>query len=448
MRNLIVLICAVSAIIPASGQTRIAIENVTVIDGTDHAPRRNATVVVQGQHILAVSGNHTRQSKGTRVIDGSGKFVIPGLWNNDLHAGDYEKGKAAFPSLISYGITTVRDMGAPLDDAVRLRADTASGRLIGPRLYIAGPLMEGPVPVQMPLIVDLFDEEQARGEVRILKHRAVDYVEVDTSLTPQLYSVIADEARRQGLRLVGHIPLKIDAATIVQAYQKNVEHLGGRYLNVLVACSSDQGHFMDALAKIYDDLLTSVNESRPPNEPQFRADFVAKLLDTFDESRAQQLFRLYAKDGVAQTPTLFVLKTLWETNKESQQLSDRDMQFGARIFAKDLEVVGEMKRVGVPILAGTDGLYSQGGESLHSELELLVQAGLTPLQALQSATRDAAEFMGLSKSVGTVEPGKVADLVLLDANPLDDISNTRHINAVLLHGTLFSKDELAAMRSR
>jgi hypothetical protein len=405
-------------------------------------------VVVQGEHILAIAGKHTRQPKGTRIIDGSGKFLIPGLWNNDLHAGDYEKTKAALPPLISYGITTVRDMGAPLDDVVRLRADTASGALIGPRLFIAGPLMEGPVPVQMPLIVDLFSEEQARGEVRNLKQHDVDYVEVDTTLTPELYWAIADEARKQGLPLVGHIPAKIGAASIVHAGQKNVEHLGGRFLNVLVACSSDEGYFMEALATIYDDVLRAVKEARPPKEPQFTADFDKKLLDTFDESKAQQLFRLYAQHGVAQTPTLYVLKTLWETNKEGNHLSDRDMEFGKRIFAKDLEVVGEMKRLGVPILAGTDGLYSQGGEASHSELELLVQAGLTPLQALQSATRDAAELMGLSKSVGTVESGKVADLALLDANPLEDISNTRHIDAVLLHGRLFSKDELAVMRSR
>jgi imidazolonepropionase-like amidohydrolase len=119
---------------------------------------------------------------------------------------------------------------------------------------------------------------------------------------------------------------------------------------------------------------------------------------------------------------------------------------GRKVFAKDLEVVREMKRAGVPILAGTDGAYPQGGESLHGELELLVQAGLTPLEALQSATRDAAQFMGVSKGVGTVEQGKVGDLVLLDANPLENISNTRRIDGVFLQGQFLSKNELLAMR--
>jgi imidazolonepropionase-like amidohydrolase len=143
-----------------------------------------------------------------------------------------------------------------------------------------------------------------------------------------------------------------------------------------------------------------------------------------------------------------VLKTLWETNKENHKLTDRDMEAGKRIFAKDLEVVGEMKRAGVPILAGTDGAYPQGGEALHRELQLLVEAGLTPLQALQAASRDAARAMGVSKDVGTIEAGKTADLVLLDANPLDDISNTRKIDAVILHGRMFSKGELSIMRGQ
>jgi imidazolonepropionase-like amidohydrolase len=123
------------------------------------------------------------------------------------------------------------------------------------------------------------------------------------------------------------------------------------------------------------------------------------------------------------------------------------MAFGKRIFAKDLEVVGAMKRARVPILAGTDGPYSQGGDALHSELELLVQAGLTPHQAIQAASRDAAKAMGVLNEVGTVEVGKTADLVLLDADPMVNISNTRKISAVVLHGQLFTEGELSAMRS-
>jgi imidazolonepropionase-like amidohydrolase len=201
------------------------------------------------------------------------------------------------------------------------------------------------------------------------------------------------------------------------------------------------------MGQTYEGLLTAVKERRPATEPQFKADFDERLLSTFDESKAQRLIALYAKSGIAQTPTLHVLKTLWETNKDDQRLSERDMEYGKKIFAKDLELVREMKRAGVPILAGTDGPYPQGGEALHSELKLLVDAGLTPLQALQAASRDAARAMAVTKDVGTVEVGKTADLVLLDADPLEDISNTRKINAVLLRGQLFSKDELSTMSS-
>ena len=137
------------------------------------------------------------------------------------------------------------------------------------------------------------------------------------------------------------------------------------------------------------------------------------------------------------------MKTLWETNKEAQKLDDRDMEAGERIFARDLAVVGAMRHAEVLILAGTDGPYGQGGNALHGELQLLVQAGLTPLQALQSATRDAAKAMGVSGKVGTIEVGKTAALVLLDANPLTNISNTRRIEAVVLRGRLLPKEVLA-----
>jgi imidazolonepropionase-like amidohydrolase len=431
---------------PAFGQDTVAIVNVTIIDGTDHPPRTKATVIVEGKKIVAITNARKKPKRATAIVDGTGKFLIPGLWNNDLH-GSYEDAKSHFSELVSYGITTVRDMGAPLDDIVRLRDATSSGVLIGPRVFIAGPLLEGPIPIQMRLIADLFSESQAREEVRSLKQHKVDYVEVDATLTPELYWVIADEAERQGLPLVGHIPAKIPARDIVKANQRDVEHLGGRFLNVLISCSSDESYFNQVMGQTYDDLLIALKEKRPADEPQFRADFVEKLLNTFDEKKAQKLYQLYAQNGVAQTPTLYVLKTLWETNKDNQKLSDRDMEFGKRLFAKDLEVVGEMKRAGVPIIAGTDGPYAQGGAALHTELELLVEAGLTPLQALQAASLDAARTMGVSKDVGTVEVGKTADLVLLDADPLKNIANTRKIDGVFLDGRLFSKEELAGMRS-
>ena len=432
----------------AFGQSKLVIEGVTLIDGTDRPARQNLEVTVEGNRITRiVSMQHPVNFTGATVVDGRGKYLIPGLWNNDLHAVDYTKAKAALGSLLSYGVTTVRDMGAPLDDIVRLRAEIASQSIIGPRLFIAGPLMEGPVPIQMPLIVDLFDANQARAEVRSLKQHGVDYVEVDTTLTPELYWAIADEAHRLSLRLVGHIPAKIQADEVLKARQVNVEHLGGRFLNILVACSSEQPEFNQILDTTYDNLLTALKDKHSPSEPQFTASFDKKLLDTFDPGRAERLFRLYAQNRVAQTPTLYVLQTLWDTNRDNLKLNEQDMEYGKKIFAKDMALVLQMKRAGVAILAGTDGPYSEGGNALHEELALLVQAGLTPLEALQSATRDAAEFMGVSKTSGTIEPGKTADLVLLDANPLDDIKNIRQVDAVILRGKLFSKEQLTAMRS-
>ncbi len=364
-----------------------------------------------------------------------------------MHGPAYDEAPPLLREPVANGVTTVRDMGAPLGDIVRLRDAMAAGTIRGPRLFVAGPVMEGPVPVQMGLIVDLFSETQAHEQVINLKAHKVDYVEVDTTLTPALFAAVADEAKRQSLPLVGHIPAKVSARDIVTAGQVDVEHLGGRFLNVLIACSTDEPYFNQIIAKTNNDILAALREKRQAKEPQFKAEFDARLLSTFSEAKAKQLYALYAQYRVAQTPTLHVLKTLWETNKGSHGLNEEDMKLGSKIFEKDLAVVGAMKRGGVPILAGPDGPYGGGGEGLDDELELLVRAGLSPLQALQAASRDAASGMGVSKQVGTLEAGKTADIVLLDGDPLADIANTRKIVGVVLGGRLFSEAELKAMRA-
>jgi imidazolonepropionase-like amidohydrolase len=448
---LLVLTMIATVASSAFGQERTAIVNVTVIDGTDNPPREHSVVLVQGHQIVSVTSGGARKRRfpdGTTVTDGTGKYLIPGLWNNDLHGPSYSTAEPLLKELVSYGITTVRDMGAPLSEIVRVRDATASGALLGPRLFIAGPLMEGPIPIKMDLIVGLFSSTQAQEQVLALKQAQVDYVEVDTSLTPELYASVAEEAKKQHLPLVGHIPADVSARDIVAAGQVNVEHLGGRYLNILIACSSDEPYFRKIIAKTFDESLAAMKEKRPVEEPQFTAAFATRLLSSFDSNKAQQLYSLYAANHIAQTPTLHVLRTLWETNKESHNLTAQDLQLGEQIFAKDLAVIGEMKRAGVPILAGTDGPYVGGGDALHDELQLLVRAGLSPKQAIQAASRDAAEAMGVLAKVGTVESGKDADFVILDANPLQNIANTRRIDAVCLHGHLFSRTQLDALRAK
>jgi imidazolonepropionase-like amidohydrolase len=278
-------------------------------------------------------------------------------------------------------------------------------------------------------------------------------------LPREAYFAIADEAKRQNLVFAGHVPEFVSAAEASDAGQKSIEHLTG----VIVACSAKE------------EELSKDNEARLRAEGIRRNTAMleqAVALDSFDEKKAAALFARFVKNGTWMCPTLSVLRAIalggeadfrndprmkyipdflkkqfWEDAYGWKEQTAEDKARAKRVFQKQLEVVGMMRRAGVRFIAGTDTAnpYIFPGFSLHEELALLVQAGLTPMQALQCATRDAAQYLGLFDSLGTIERGKVADLVLLDANPLAEISNTRKINAVVLGGKLISKPELDKM---
>jgi imidazolonepropionase-like amidohydrolase len=416
--------------------TPLALIHVTVIDATGAPPKPGMTVVITGDRISALGKDgNVRLPERTQVIDASGKYLIPGLWDMHVHSMSYENGKRLLPTLLARGITGVRDMGSPLEDVIRLRRETGEGKIAGAWMVAAGPLLQGPLPFQLPFITSVHDTFEASRTVVDLKGRGADFIKVQDALPRDLYFAIAAEAKKQNIRFAGHTPPSVSAMEATNAGQHSIEHLGGRFYGVLLSCSSREAELSARIRGIVNDALRALKEKREPDDSEiFRASFTRPLLDSFDERKAAKLFSVFKKNGTWQVPTLVAQPLREALNGGRADLNADDIRYGKRLLEKQFEVVLAMQRAGVKIMAGTD--RPPDGLTLHNELALLVGAGLSPLEALQSATRNPAEFLGRLDALGTVERGKIADLVLLDANPLEDIRNTLKIHTVIVGGKL------------
>lgn len=425
-------------------QSSIVFTHVTIIDVTGSAPRRDLTVVITGDRISAI-GDNIPVPAGAQVVDATGKFMIPGLW--DMHVHWYLRD--TFTLFIANGVTGVRQMFGN-SDLLRWRDQIAKGSLLGPRMVVASPIIDGPQPI-WPNSIAVRNEDEGRKAVRKVKEWGADFVKVYALLPRDAYFGIADEAKRQGITFVGHVPKSVSPAEASDAGQKSIEHLTG----ILIASSDKETELRDKLVKA--------------DSPQAPGRVQATALATYNEKKAADLFARFAKNQTWQCPTLTVLRSNAYLGDENFRRDGRliyiprllqqrwnfraanrsggDDAVEKKVLQKQFEIVGAMQKAGVPILAGTDtgNPYCFPGFSLHEELALLVITGLTPLEALRAATLNPAKFFGLDQTLGTVEQGKIADLVLLDANPLLDIRNTQRINAVVSNGRLFDRKALDKM---
>jgi Amidohydrolase family len=448
-------------------QNILAISNVTVIDATGAPAKPNMTVIITGDRITEIAKTgEVVTPKNAQVIDGIGKFLIPGLW--DMHVHTVLKGlpQTYFPMFIANGVTGVRDMAADLGLLKQLRKDINEGRLVGPRL-IGGQMVDGPMPVWPGIPISISNEIDARQAAASVKDRGADFIKVYSLIPRQAYFALADEAKKRGITFAGHVPLSVSAFEASDAGQKSIEHLDG----ILLACSAIEPELRktieDALKGAKDTSQMRASLVRVLNETEFRA------LETYSQEKAAALFARFAANGTWQAPTLVVHRTgaflddptftndprlkyvrrdirdSWR-NQDDFRLKNRGAESSTRhrmLFQKKLELIMAMHRAGVKMLAATDALvwYVFPGFSLHDELELFVKAGLSPMEALQTATRNPAIYLGLIETVGTVEQGKKADMVLLEANPLENISNTKRITAVIVGGRLIPKVSLDKM---
>jgi len=403
------------------------------------------------------------------VIDATDKFLIPGLWDMHAHRGDIRQ----LPLFIANGITGVRIMwGYPTHFA--WRDEISRGSLIGPRLIIASPIIDGPKPF-WPGSISVSDEVEARQAVRQAKENGADFIKIYELLPREAFFAIADEAKKLEIPFAGHIPWSVSATEASDAGQKCIEHLGGAVSwGILLDCSDKEEELRKEGEKAFEDI--SMRGPLTPSQIETLRNFPKKVFTTYNIKKATTLFPQFAKNNTWFCPTLTVLRSIGYLNDENftndprlkymrrntkenwdvknnplfSAWTEEEWAISRKIYQKELEVVGTMRRAGVGIIAGTDepNPYCFPGFSLHDELGLLVQAGLTPMQALQAATYKAAEFLGMMDSLGTVEQGKIADLVLLEANPLEEIGNTRKIAAVVVGGRYYPKTSLDEMLTK
>jgi imidazolonepropionase-like amidohydrolase len=420
-----------------AGAAALLVRDVTVIDGTGASPRQHASVLVRSGTIQEIGDAATLKApRGARVVEGHGRFLLPGLWDAHVHLSYGDETELA--ALVANGVTSVRDMGGDLELLDGLRARIDKGELAGPRIVRAGPVVDGPKP-GVPHRLTVTSPEEAREAVARLQGLGVDLIKIHNAVPREAFFALAEEAKRRGLAFAGHVPMTVEPAEAAGAGQRSVEHIAtlieGTYMT----------HF--------------------PNEAA-----ALEAMPRWLEEEVPRLAAIFARQGTVFVPTIIAydlrarrgaladhpdprlryaspaLRKYWD---QAFPLNARDRDPAAlalrRKFVEDgLEMTRRMHEAGVAIAVGSDlaGRDVLPGFAVHDEIALLVKAGLTPLEALRSATLEPARLSNADGTVGTIAPGKSADLVLLEGDPLADIRNVGRIAAVVLRGRLLRREDL------
>ncbi len=439
------MVCALSCLAlwgwlqPIGPSVTVAFENVTVIDATGAPPARGMTVTTVDKQIARIEpAPRARLSATAQRIDGTGRFLIPGLW--DMHVHLTSTTETACPALVANGVTGVRDMGGDLALIDWMRDRIQRGALVGPEVFRAGPFVDGSKPgVADRLVVGTAAD--GRTAARFLSNRGVDHVKTHTATPRAAYFALVSEARLAGLKVVGHVPFDVTPEEAVDAGQYSIEHVVSLFEGpVAKVVQSTHVSQEQALATLSDAHFTALANRMHAKGTWFDPTLIAYW------SRAHQW---ELADDVRNTYMSATARGAWKSFRDLPDTPEmRALQ--ERAFARFTEITSVVKRQGVRFLAGTDlgAKYAYPGFSLHDELGLLHKAGLTSMEALQAATRNAAESLGILHRSGTIELGKAADLVLLDADPLMDIRNTTKIVGVMRDGRFHDRGELDALLAK
>ena len=429
-------------------QDTFVLTDVNIVDVRTGAILPDQVIIIEKDRIREVGPRKsTRYPRNAASASARGGYLIPGLWDMHVHLvfGDWfpNAQDISLPLFIANGITGVRDMGSELPIVQKWRNQIEAGELVGPRIITAGPMLDGPKP-RFPSSIAISTPEDGRRAVDDLKQGGADFIKLQSLIPRDAVFAIADEAKKQDIAFEGHVPDSVRASEMSNAGMHSFEHLIGIF---------------EGSSPLEDEFLKGGKSE-------------TKFLASYDPARASALAQLLAKNQTWQCPTLVwerggnlldvtdfskdtrakYVPAAWKdktwkvfAQQVQTEFNTDDLATRRKFVEKELEVVQLLHKAGVPFLAGTDtppGVYIFPGFSLHEELQRFVAAGFSPLEALQTATLNPAVFFQMEKDLGTVEKGKLADLVLLEDNPLADIRNTTKIGAVIVNGHYLSHNDL------
>ena len=459
-------IVACAHVSSANNET-LVIDHVNVIDIVGGRTRSDMRVEIEGRRIVSVEPSvrdadvRVRPTRvSSQVLDGRGKFLIPGLWDMHVHIDTTERW--FFPLAIAAGVTGVRDMGSLLSSAREWKRETASLSL-RPRIVASGPIVTGLVDDPDPRLVRVTTPAEGRRAVDTLLNAGVDFIKVHDWLDRATYLSVATQATRRRSSIAGHLPISVDPSAAADAGQRSIEHMGSGWSSLLLFAAGD--------TTLVDTVRAWARTvSGPPGlMEKMTPAWHDRVVASFDSARARRLARDLARRRVWVTPTTYFSAYLTLMPLDSGIVTDERLAYlpaevrdltqyvvpgerfarptgetsGMRVYAARARLLRIFRDEGVGILAGTDvGPYGPmiPGFSLHDELVRLVADGLSPVEALRAATLNPARFLGIADSLGSVSAGNIADLVLLDADPLVEMNNVRRISAVIVGGRVLTNE--------
>ena len=398
----------------------IILEGATVIDGTGDLPKPNTTIVINESRIAYLSSDTANNydlnfSAAKNVINLTGKYIIPGLFDMHAHVANvrknsYNQNESEYMlcMLLTHGVTTIRNPGGSTEQSVALRENVSEGKIVGPQIFTAGQLLNTPQ-IPVPFVERQVQTEQdVRQEVRTQAAVGVDYVKLYVGLTPELVQAAINEAHSNGIKVIGHLYLTswTDAANLgIDALTHGVP------VSPFLLSEANQQRFLEAGDHPFNHFL---------------------WLDLVDLNgdEIREMINALVNNNIPVDPTLDIYEAMVKEEPQNQYLWPKVLQLTKMLYEN-----------GVTLLSGSDipNFELVPGVSLHHELEILVEAGIPSLEVIKIATRNGAQALGIEEDVGTIEPGKQADMIVLSDNPVEEINNTKKIEAVINNGQLIER---------